>query len=183
MANDFSQGKVWKNIIAQAIPLTLAQLVQLLYNLVDRIYIGHLPGADNIALTGVGLAFPLITLIAAFTNLFGTGGAPLFAIARGAREEEKAEQILGNVCALLLYSSVLIFLFCYSLRRPILRQPKCRSETSRPLRRSTCSRARRQQRPQSPPLKPPTPSRLLHDSEAFTFLGGSRQWLISQQLQ
>ena len=120
MANDFSQGKVWKNIVAQAIPLTLAQLVQLLYNLVDRIYIGHLPGADNMALTGVGLAFPLITLIAAFTNLFGTGGAPLFAIARGAKEEEKAEQILGNVCALLLGSSIIIFLFCYTLRRPIL---------------------------------------------------------------
>ena len=120
MANDFSQGKVWKNIVAQAIPLTLAQLVQLLYNLVDRIYIGNLPGADNMALTGVGLAFPLITLIAAVTNLFGTGGAPLFAIARGAKEEEKAEQSLGNVCALLLGSSLIIFLFCYTLRRPIL---------------------------------------------------------------
>ena len=78
MATDFSQGKVWKNIIFQAIPLTLAQLVQLLYNIVDRIYIGHLPGADNMALTGVGLTFPVITLVAAFTNLFGTGGTPLF---------------------------------------------------------------------------------------------------------
>ena len=86
MANDFSQGKVSKNIIHQAIPLTLAQLVQLLYNVVDRIYIGHLPGTGNLALTGVGLTFPIITLIAAFTNLFGTGGTPLFSIARGAKK-------------------------------------------------------------------------------------------------
>lgn len=97
MANDFSKGKVWKCIVSQAVPLTLAQLVQLLYNVVDRIYIGHLPGTDNMALTGVGLTFPVITMIAAFTSLFGTGGTPLFSIARGAKEEEKAEQILGNV--------------------------------------------------------------------------------------
>ena len=65
MANDFSRGKVWQNIIYQAIPLMLAQLVQLLYNVVDRIYIGHLPDADSMALTGIGLAFPLTTLIGA----------------------------------------------------------------------------------------------------------------------
>ncbi len=69
MANDFSRGKVWQNIIYQAIPLMLAQLVQLLYNVVDRIYIGHLPDADSMALTGIGLAFPLTTLIGAFTNV------------------------------------------------------------------------------------------------------------------
>ncbi len=120
MANDFSRGKVSRSIVSQAIPLTLAQLVQLLYNVVDRIYIGHLPGADNMALTGVGLSFPVIILVAAFTNLFGTGGAPLFSIARGAGEDKKAEQILGNVFSLLLGSSIIIFLFCYLLRRPVL---------------------------------------------------------------
>lgn len=78
MENDFSKGKVWKNIISQAIPLMLAQLVLLLYNVVDRIYIGHLPGADSMALTGIGLAFPLTTLVAAFTYLFGTGGPLCF---------------------------------------------------------------------------------------------------------
>lgn len=77
-STDFSGGKVWQNIVAQSIPLILAQLVQLLYNVVDRIYIGHLPGADSMALTGIGLVFPLTTLIAALTFLFGTGGAPLF---------------------------------------------------------------------------------------------------------
>ena len=74
MSNDFSKGKVWRNIMSQAVPLMLAQMVLLLYNVVDRVYIGHLPGADSMALTGIGLAFPLTTLIAAFTYLFGTGG-------------------------------------------------------------------------------------------------------------
>ncbi len=120
MANDFSKGKVWKNIIYQAIPLILAQLVQLLYNVVDRIYIGHLPGADSMALTGIGLAFPLTTLIAAFTCLFGTGGTPLFSIARGAGENERAEKILGNTFSLLLGSSLVILVFCFLLRRPVL---------------------------------------------------------------
>ena len=55
-STDISQGKVWQNIVAQSIPLILAQLVQHLYNVVDRIYIGHLPGADSMALTGIGLA-------------------------------------------------------------------------------------------------------------------------------
>lgn len=82
-STDFTQGKVWRNIVAQSIPLTLAQLVQLLYNVVDRIYIGHLPGADSMALTGIGLAFPLTTLIAAFTFLFGSGGTPLFPLPEG----------------------------------------------------------------------------------------------------
>ena len=120
MANDFSKGKVWKNIIYQAIPLMLAQLVQLLYNVVDRIYIGHLPGADSMALTGIGLAFPLTTLVAAFTCLFGTGGTPLFSIARGAGQEERAEKILGNTFSLLLGSSLVILVFCYLFRRPVL---------------------------------------------------------------
>lgn len=120
MATDFSQGKVSVNIIRQAIPLTLAQLVQLLYNIVDRIYIGHLPGTDNMALTGVGLTFPVITLIAAFTNLFGTGGTPLFSIARGRQEEAHAEKIMGNVCSLLLGSAVMIFFFCCLFHRPVL---------------------------------------------------------------
>ena len=120
MENDFSKGKVWRNIVSQAIPLTMAQLVQLLYNVVDRIYIGHLPGADSMALTGVGLTFPIITLIAAFTSLFGTGGTPLFSIARGAKEEDKAYRIMGNVFSLLIGCSVILMIFCYLFRRPIL---------------------------------------------------------------
>lgn len=118
--NDFSQGKVWRNIVGQAVPLTLAQMVQLLYNVVDRVYLGHLGGEHSMALTGVGLTFPIVTLIMAFTALFGMGGAPFFSIARGAREEKKAEKILGNVCCLLLGSSLILFGFCYIFRKPIL---------------------------------------------------------------
>lgn len=76
--NDFSQGPVWKCIITQAVPLTIAQLVQLLYNVVDRIYIGHMGDGSSIALTGVGLTFPIVTLIMAFTALFGMGRRTAF---------------------------------------------------------------------------------------------------------
>lgn len=88
--------------------------------MVDRIYIGHLPGVGSLALTGVGLTFPFSTLILAFANLFGTGGTPLFSIARGAKEEEKAKAILGNVFTLILLSSVAIFALCYIFRVPVL---------------------------------------------------------------
>lgn len=120
MINDFSKGKVWKNILAQAVPLTLAQLVQLLYNVVDRIYIGHLPGSDSMALTGVGITFPVITMIAAFTNLFGAGGTPIFSIARGAKDDERAQRVLGNSVSLLVISSMILLIISYWLKRPIL---------------------------------------------------------------
>ena len=118
--NDFSQGKVWRRIVAQAVPLTLAQLVQLLYNIVDRIYIGHLPGVGSAALTGIGLTFPLITLIAAFTALFGMGGTPLFSIARGAGEHKRASSILGCCASLLFVSSLAITALSYAFRRPMM---------------------------------------------------------------
>ncbi len=117
---DFSRGKMWRNITAQAIPLTIAQLVQLLYNVVDRIYIGHLPGEGSLALTGIGLTFPFVSLILAFAALCGTGGAPLFSIARGAKEDERARQILGNAFTLVLIFSVIIMVVFYIFRVPLL---------------------------------------------------------------
>ena len=120
MKVDFSKGPVWKCIIMQAVPLTIAQLVQLLYNVVDRIYIGHLGDGNSIALTGVGLTFPIVTLIMAFTALFGTGGVPLFSMARGAEDEEEAGKILGNSFALLLASSVILTVIGYLFCKPIL---------------------------------------------------------------
>ena len=120
MSNDFSKGSVWKNIVAQAIPLTLAQLVQLLYNVVDRIYIGHLDNADSMALTGIGITFPIITMIAAFTNLFGNGGTPAFSIARGAKDNKKAEKILGNAFTLLILASIILMVLSYIFKKPIL---------------------------------------------------------------
>ncbi|MBR3312320.1 MAG: MATE family efflux transporter [Solobacterium sp.] len=118
--NDFSKGSVWKIIMIQSVPLMLAQLVHLLYNVVDRIYIGHLPGIGSIALTGIGLCFPLTTLTAAFTNLFATGGAPLFAIARGAGDEKRAEKILGQVTGMLMITAVILFCFSWIYRKGIL---------------------------------------------------------------
>ncbi len=120
MKGDFSQGKVWKNIISQSLPLMLAQLVQILYNVIDRVYIGHLDGAGSMALTGIGLVFPITTLIAAFTNLFSMGGAPLFSIARGAGEDKRAERILGQVVSMLVLSSVIICVISYTFRKQIL---------------------------------------------------------------
>lgn len=117
---DFSQGPVWKCIIAQAVPLTVAQLVQLLYNVVDRIYLGHMGEENSIALTGVGLTFPIVTLIMAFTALFGMGGVPLFSMARGDRDDEKAAKILGNAFGLLMVSAVILTCFCMVFRKPVL---------------------------------------------------------------
>ncbi len=118
--NDFSKGSVKKCIISQAIPLTLAQIVHLLYNMVDRIYIGHLPEVGDLALTGVGITFPIIVLIAAFTGLFGTGGTPLFSMARGDKRDGEAEKIMGNAFVMLMMASVVLFVVCYFFRKPIL---------------------------------------------------------------
>ncbi len=117
---DFSKGSVKRLILSQALPLTLAQTVQLLYNIVDRIYIGHLDEAGNAALTGLGVTFPVIVMIAAFTSLFGTGGTTLFSIARGKGDDREAEHILGTVFTMLVASSMVLFGACYWLRRPIL---------------------------------------------------------------
>ena len=118
--NDFSKGPVWKCIMAQAGPLILAQLVQLMYNIVDRIYLGHLGDGNSLALTGVGLVFPIVTLVMAFASLFGTGGVPLFSIERGAGNEARAQKIMGNSMALLLCSAVVLTIAGYLFSEPIL---------------------------------------------------------------
>ena len=118
--NDFSKGPVWKCIAMQAAPLMVAQLVQLLYNIVDRIYLGHLGDGNSLALTGVGLVFPIVTLITAFSSLFGAGGVPLFSIARGAGNDEKAKKIMGNSFALLLVSAVILTVLGYLFSKPVL---------------------------------------------------------------
>lgn len=118
--SDFSQGAMWKNILRQAIPLTVAQSVQLLYNVVDRIYLGHLPGASSLALTGVGLIFPIVALITAFCNLFASGGTPLCSIARGAGDRERAETILNNTFVMLVLTAGVLTVVGYCFKRPIL---------------------------------------------------------------
>lgn len=117
---DFSQGSVGSRIMAQAIPLTLAEIVQLLYNIVDRVFLGHLPDGNTLALTGVGLIFPIVSIVAAFTSLYSSGGAPIFAMARGRKDEPRALQIQGTVYSLLLVSSLALMVLCYAVKRPLL---------------------------------------------------------------
>lgn len=117
---DFSQGSVGSRIMAQAIPLTLAEIVQLLYNIVDRVFLGHLPDGNTLALTGVGLIFPIVSIVAAFTSLYSSGGAPIFAMARGRKDEPRALQIQGTVYSLLLVSSLALMALCYAVKRPLL---------------------------------------------------------------
>lgn len=118
---NFSEGKVWHHILMQTLPLTLAQLVQILYNLVDRIYIGHLPGAaQGAALTGVGITFPVITLIAAFTNLFASGGAPLCSIARGKKNDRHAAAIMGCTLAMQIIVGIAVAVLVFVTMKPLL---------------------------------------------------------------
>ncbi|MBE6763091.1 MAG: MATE family efflux transporter [Ruminococcaceae bacterium] len=119
-SKDFSVGSVKRLILSQALPLTLAQTVQLLYNLVDRVYIGHLDSVGNAALTGLGVTFPVIVIIAAFTSLFATGGTTLFSIARGKNDNTEARHILNTVFTMQTVSSIVLFAVCYLFRRPIL---------------------------------------------------------------
>lgn len=117
---DFASGPVWKIILKQALPLTAAQLVQLAYNLVDRIFLGHLKDGGGMALAGVGLVFPVVTLVTAFTAFFGQGGVPSFSMERGEKKDDEAERTLGNSFTLLLISSVAISALCFVFRKPIL---------------------------------------------------------------
>ena len=107
---DFSSGSVRRSILAVAAPMMIAQVLNLLYNIVDRIYIGKIPGEGTAALAGLGLCFPVITLVTAFANLFGVGGAPLCAIARGRGDREGAERIMCNAWFMLLLIGALTLL-------------------------------------------------------------------------
>ncbi len=118
--NDFSQGSIPRNILSLALPMTMAQLVNVLYSLVDRIYLGRLPGTSHLALTGLGVTLPIISIIMGFANLCGTGGAPLCSINRGRGDEEEAERVMGNAFALLMVLSIAITAFFMIFKRPIL---------------------------------------------------------------
>lgn len=105
---DMGTGSVKKLMVQMAVPAVVAQVVNLLYNIVDRIYIGHIPEIGGTALTGVGLFTPLLMLITAFAALAGSGGAPRAAIAMGEGRKDGAEKIMGNCfTALMLFALVL----------------------------------------------------------------------------
>ena len=93
----------WEKLMfSLALPSVAAQLINVLYNIVDRMYIGHIPGYGNAALTGVGVTFPILTMISAFSAFAGMGGAPLASIQLGKQNRQRAEQILGNSAGLLV---------------------------------------------------------------------------------
>lgn len=109
--NKLGTERVGKLLFNLAVPAITAQIVNMLYNLVDRIYIGHLPDIGNTALTGVGVTFPIIMIISAFSALIGMGGAPRAAIKMGEKKNKEAEQILGNCFAGLIIVSILLTAF------------------------------------------------------------------------
>lgn len=118
--NDFSKGSIPRNIMNLAVPMTAAQLVNVLYSVVDRIYLGHLSGSDSLALTGLGITMPIVSILMGFANLCGTGGAPLCSISRGQGNDEEAEQVMGNAFTLLLILGVAGTAFFLALKEPIL---------------------------------------------------------------
>ena len=120
MKNDFSKGSVVKNILNLAVPMTLAQLINVLYNIVDRIYIGRIPDHATLSLTGIGLSLPMITMVTAFANLFGMGGAPLCSIERGRGNLEEAEKIMGNSFSMMMLFGVLLTGFGLLFKKPLL---------------------------------------------------------------
>ena len=118
--NDFSVGSIPRNILSMALPMTVAQLVNVLYSVVDRIYLGHLPGSDHLALTGIGVTMPIVSVIMGLANLCGTGGAPLCAMARGRGDNEDAERTMGNAFALLLVIGASATAVLMAVKRPML---------------------------------------------------------------
>lgn len=118
--NDFSQGSIAKTILRLGIPITVAQLVNVLYNIVDRMYIGHLPGGGGTALTALGICLPVTMIVTAFSRLLGEGGAPRFSYERGRGDNEEAARVLGNAVFLLLTGGVLLTVFGIAFLEPIL---------------------------------------------------------------
>lgn len=116
---DLGKDSVGKLLIKLALPAIIAQLVNVLYNIVDRIYIGRLPDAKA-AMAGIGVAFPIIMIISAFSALIGMGGAPLAAIKMGEKDKEGAQKILSNSFSLLLILGTVLMCALFIFKEPIL---------------------------------------------------------------
>ena len=117
---DFDHGTVTGNILGAALPMLVAQILSLLYNIVDRIYIARIPLVGTTALGAVGLCFPIIVIITAFSNLFGSGGAPLFSINRGKGDIKKAEVIMNTSFSMLCICGVALMVIGMLFASPIL---------------------------------------------------------------
>jgi putative efflux protein, MATE family len=116
----FINGNLNKLMFSMAIPTIVAQVINILYNIVDRVYIGHIPGASVDALTGVGVALPVIVFISAFSAFVGQGGAPLSSIWLGKGDKEHAEKILGNGTFLLIVFTIILMFVFYIWQKPLL---------------------------------------------------------------
>ncbi len=117
---DFSTGSVRRNILEVALPMTAAQLLNLLYNIVDRMFIGRIPGEGKLALTGVGICFPIITMISAFALLYSYGGSPLCAMERGRGNEKEASLLMGNTFSMMMLTGLVLMVLGFLFHRPIL---------------------------------------------------------------
>lgn len=109
-----------KLMVSMAVPAVAAQLINMLYNIVDRIYIGHIEGYGDMALTGVGVTVPILLLITAFSAFAGMGGAPLASIQLGKKDYEGAEKILGNATAMIIWFSMILTVFFLIFKTPVL---------------------------------------------------------------
>ena len=118
---DFEHGSIPSNILNAAIPMLVAQLLSLLYNIIDRIYIARIPHIGTTALGAVGLCFPIIVIITAFSNLFGSGGAPLFSIRRGENNSRKASEIMNTSYTMVCGGAIVLMVIGFLFARPILR--------------------------------------------------------------
>lgn len=117
---DFDNGKITSNILNAAVPMLVAQILSLLYNIVDRIYIARIPDVGTVALGAVGLCFPLIIMITAFSNLFGSGGAPIFSIYRGMNENGRAQTVVNTSFTMVCACGVVLMTIGLVLARPLL---------------------------------------------------------------
>ena len=117
---DFAEGSVRRKTLALAAPMLVAQVLNLLYNIVDRIYIGRIPEIGTAALGAVGLCFPLIMIITACSNLFGSGGAPIFSINRGMGDDNKANTILNTSFTMVCASAIFLMLIGIVFSKPLL---------------------------------------------------------------
>ena len=120
---------VGRLLLKLAGPAVVAQLVNLLYNIVDRVYIGHMPEVGRTALTGVGLCFPVVTLITAFTMLVAQGGAPRAAIAMGEGDFDRAEELLGNCFSCLVIAAAALTAAFWIWGEPLLWLFGCSEDT------------------------------------------------------
>ena len=111
---------IGKLIVSMAVPSVAAQIINVLYNIIDRVYIGHIEGYGDMALTGAEVTFPILMLISAFSAFAGMGGAPLAPIRMGRQEYDEAEDILGNSAGLLVLFAVMLTIVFSIFKTPIL---------------------------------------------------------------